>query len=427
MMAGRRHRDWHGAGRRWRRSLRWRLVTLFVLLALATSAVFLGGVQRVVRSGWQGYAQPLVADYADRLATEIGSPPDPERARAIADRLPITIRIDGPAVNLSTGTPAATGQDHRDGFGLVRQTADGHRIVFGLAAPEPADGSRGSVWSTLAMLLGLTLVAFFAVHRLLRPIEAIGAGVARFGRGDFSQPIRLARRDEIGELAERVNRMAASLQGMLDAKRALLLAISHELRSPLTRARVNAELVEEGEARTALLRDLSAMRDLIDDLLESERLASGHAALQAELVDAAALVRELVADQFGDAGVGLALPPEGCALRADPVRLKLLVRNLVDNALRHGAGAGRAPEVRVEIADGSFRLTVRDFGRGVDAEQLARLAEPFYRPDAARQRATGGVGLGLALSRLVAEAHGGSLTLRRAEPGLEAVAVWPVA
>ena len=81
--------------------------------------------------------------------------------------------------------------------------------------------------------------------------------------------------------------MANSLQGMLDAKRALLLAISHELRSPLTRARVNAELVGEGEHRDALLRDLSEMRDLITDLLESERLATGHSALQTERVDLA--------------------------------------------------------------------------------------------------------------------------------------------
>ena len=85
---------------------------------------------------------------------------------------------------------------------------------------------------------------------------------------------------------------------MLDAKRALLLAISHELRSPLTRARLNAELVAEGETRDALLRDLGEMRDLITDLLESERLAAGHAALQREPVDLTALVRELVAAQF---------------------------------------------------------------------------------------------------------------------------------
>jgi signal transduction histidine kinase len=101
--------------------------------------------------------------------------------------------------------------------------------------------------------------------------------------------------DELGALAERINGMAANLSGMLDAKRTLLLAISHELRSPLTRARVNAELLDDGPERQALLRDLAEMRELITSLLESERLAAGHSALHAEATDLAALAQDVVA------------------------------------------------------------------------------------------------------------------------------------
>jgi signal transduction histidine kinase len=255
---------------------------------------------------------------------------------------------------------------------------------------------------------------------MLRPLHYIGEGVARFGAGDFAQPIRKTRNDELGDLAERINHMATSLQGMLDAKRALLLAISHELRSPLTRARVNAELVGEGEHRDALLRDLSEMRDLISDLLESERLTTGHAALQTENVDLAALARDVVATQFAGATLTLELDAALGPVRADPMRLKLLLRNLIDNALRHSAGAARAPVVSL-AREGTrgIALGVRDFGPGVTPEQLQRLSEPFYRPDSARVRATGGVGLGLYLCRLIAQAHGGELRIRRAEPGLE--------
>ncbi len=257
-----------------------------------------------------------------------------------------------------------------------------------------------------------------------RPLHHIGEGVARFGAGDFTKPIAKIRNDELGELGDRINRMATSLQGMLDAKRALLLAISHELRSPLTRARVNAELVGEGEHRDALLRDLSEMRDLISDLLESERLATGHSALHTESVDLAALVREVVATQFAGAPLTLELDESIGALQADPMRLKLLLRNLIDNALRHSAGAAQAPVVSLRREpDGRIALTVRDFGPGVSDEQLQRLSEPFYRTDSARARATGGVGLGLYLCRLIAQAHGGELRLRRAEPGLEVTAL----
>ena len=276
---------WHAAHRRWRHSLKWRLVTLFLLLALASTAVFMFGTQRALQSGWQGWVKPIVADYADKLVTEIGSPPDPARAAAIAARLPLTIRIEGAQVQYDSHPRDEALRARRfdpSHWGLVRESADGHRIAFGLAGPSPEARPRVFGWVTLAGLLLLTALAYAYVRRLLRPLEAIGEGVARFGAGEFGQPIVVRRHDELGELAERINRMAGSLHGMLDAKRALLLAISHELRSPLTRARVNAELVGEGEHRDALLRDLGEMRDLITDLLESERLAAGHAALQTE-------------------------------------------------------------------------------------------------------------------------------------------------
>lgn len=430
-------RRWHAAHRRWRHSLHWRLVTVFLLLALASTVVFLFGMQRVLRSGWEGYAQPIVADYVDRLAAEIGSPPDVARAQAIVSRLPVSVRIDGPQVRFDShpgaGAPRHWGAAEQrefgtEGWNLTRTTADGHRIRFGLAATARESPARVFGLLTLAVLLALTLAAYGYVRHLLRPLQPIGAAVARFGAGDFATPIPPLRRDELGDLAERINAMAAGLRDRLDAKRALLLAISHELRSPLTRARVNAELVAEGEHREALLRDLAEMRDLIDDLLESERLVQGHAALHTETVDLVTLVRELVATRFAGAALTLELDESLGPQAADPMRLRLLLRNLIDNALRHSAGAGRPPVVSLarDGQAGWLRLAVRDFGPGVSEEQLARLSEPFYRADPARQRSTGGVGLGLTLCRLVAQAHRGQLVMHRAQPGLEVVARWPI-
>ncbi len=423
---------WHAGQHRWRHSMRHslkrRLVLVFILLALAVAGVFVIGAKRMFTAGWQSYAKPLVADYIDKLALEIGAPPSVEQARAIVARLPVTLRIEGPQVHFDShpGLQRPWLDDDGDArhgaesWGLVRATGDGHRITFGLVGPLHSERPRVFGWITLAALLGLTLAAYAYVSRMLRPLQHIGEGAARFGAGDFSRPIPQVRRDELGDLAERVNAMAKGLHGMLDAKRALLLAISHELRSPLTRARVNAELVGEGEHKDALLRDLSEMRDLISDLLESERLASGHAALQTERVDLAALARDVVAAQFAQAALTLELDATLPPLQADPMRLKLLLRNLIDNALKHSAGAARPPIVKLAIeSDGRVALGVRDFGPGVGDEQLQRLAEPFYRPDSARTRASGGVGLGLYLCKLVAQAHGGELRIRRAAPGLD--------
>ncbi|MCA0239305.1 MAG: HAMP domain-containing histidine kinase [Proteobacteria bacterium] len=445
-------KPWRHARRRLAHSLRARLLLLFVLLALATAAVFLFGMQRVLATGWQGWARPLASDYVDRLAAELGSPPDADKARALVQRLPITVRIDGPRVHFDShpgryrdrgpgpgpGPGPGDGDGDRDGdrdrdgpgdrdaarsWAQVRHSADGHRIVFGLASLPDAGRSRRIAWTTLAVLLALTLLAYAVVHRLLRPLRAIGDGVARFGRGQFEPPIAVPRPDELGELAGRVNRMAASLRHRLEDQRALLLAISHELRSPLTRARLNAELVDDGPPKAALLRDLAEMRELITSLLEGERIAAGAQALQLEPVDLAALARALAADRDRlDLALADDLPP----VQADATRLKLLLRNLLDNARRHGGGDAAAPAqlfLRRED-DGRLALGVRDHGPGVPDEQLPRLAQAFYRPDSARTRAAGGVGLGLYLCRLVAQAHGGELRIRNAQPGLEVAMVW---
>ncbi len=450
------------AARRWRDaltfSIKGRLVLLFVLLSLATSAVFLLGMRQLLRNGWLGYAAPLVTDYADRLAADLGSPPDEARARALTQRLPITISVEGTQVQFEA-PPGGTRHEHRGrlgepgrrgghdgrgmphdaddqalgdaaepgsaGWGMVRRSADGHRIVFGLARPPDHLRPRLFGWATLALLLALTALAYAYVRRLLEPLDGIGAGVEAYGRGEFDRPIAVQRADELGALATRINGMASNLHGILEAKRALLLAISHELRSPLTRARVNVELLDDGAPRQALLHDLAEMRDLIDNLLESERLAQGHAALQAEAVDLSALVRELVAAQFDGNDLLLELDDIGAAVQADPTRLRLLLRNLLDNALRHGAAATTPPSVFLRTeADGRLALGVRDRGSGVTPAQRARLSEAFYRPDSARTRAAGGVGLGLTLCRLVAQAHGGELRIRDAAPGLEVIAVW---
>jgi len=448
---------WHRRARQAvRRSLRVRLVLVFLVLALGLAVTFIAGVQQSVAVAWREAARPLLIDYVDHLAREVGSPPSVARAQAITARLPIALRISGPAVNWASepdgpGPGGSVGTDTgRPGWGqepgwrradgherlLVRTTADGHRLEFGLSAQTWQQRPR-IAWATLGALLLLTALAWLYVRHLLRPLDDIRAGAQRFGAGRFDVPIpvrRAGRPDELGQLAATINTMGGDIHQMLEAKRALLLAMSHELRSPLTRARLNAELLPEGgdgqAPRQALLRDLGEMARLIADLLESERLAGRHAALQREPVDLAELAREVVAElaprHAGAAGVRISTPADLPPLLLDRARMRLLLRNLLDNALRHSEPGAPAPELHLRPAGGQLELEVRDHGPGVAAEHLAQLAQPFYRPDSARQRSTGGVGLGLYLCRLVAEAHGGRLELGNAAPGLAVRVVLPM-
>lgn len=462
---------WHRrAWRTFAHSLKLRLVLVFLVLAFATVLVATLAAQKAFTAGWRDAGRPLVRDYIDRLAAEIvpdpAQPPRIDRAEALAARLPVRIDIEGPVVNwhsrspgLEAGSPAPAWarRDARHPLAdwSLRTTADGHRLRFGVQGPEP-EGRPAVILGALAVLLLLPALAYRAVRRLFRPIETIGAGVRRFGAGDFSQPIAVRHPrhpDELGELALTINTMGRDIHAMLEAQRTLLLAISHELRSPLTRARLHTELLPEDEAvrpqREALQREIQAMSRLIGDLLESERLAGPNVVLQREAVDPLALVREVVDEVTGRVADSEASKPADAVphrpplIRVeaepglgtwslDPARVRLLVRNLLDNALRHGAaGAGAsAPEIHLKLkrvgAQGeSLEISVRDHGPGVPPEALERLAEPFWRPDAARTRQEGGVGLGLTLCRRVAEAHGGRLLFERAAPGLRVRAVLP--
>ena len=444
-------RGWHRRfGARLRHSLRLKLIALFLLFAVLMSAAFIGGMQRALSWGWREAARPMITDYVDRLAAEIGSPPDVARAQALADRLPLTVRIEGPVVNWRSDAQDASnaralrgwrrsagiGSERDRGFPslLTRTSADGHCIAFGLGEWSAQQRSHAIGWITLGVLLMLTALAYLAIRRMLEPLGDIRAGAERFGRGDFAQPIPVRRRNELGDLARRINTSASQLHGMLEAKRALLLSISHELRSPLTRARLNAELLptdasHDQRLRAALLRDIAEMRDLIDALLEGERLASPHAALQLGATDIAALAQAVIDDRLLPGAVPpvrlIVDGPLPSAIALDAARIRVLLRNLLVNALQHGR-ATRPPELTLHAEAGELQITVRDFGPGVDTALLPRLTQAFLRADNARQRATGGVGLGLYLCRLIVEAHGGTIEARNAAPGLEWLARLPI-
>jgi signal transduction histidine kinase len=461
------HLPWHHRARRAvGHSIKLRLVLLFLALAAAMTFVFVSGAQRAFSVGWRDAARPLLMDYVDHLAAEIApagnGPPSIARAQELAARLPITIDISGPtvtwrshpeqalpawqrvdvdAIGLQGGDAGSSAwRDEASWVRLVRRdTADGHRIAFGLNAAAFERRPRMVGYAVLSLLL-LTLLAYLYVRRLLRPLDAITAGAQRFGAGQFDTPIPIRRPhkpDELGQLAATINTMGRDIHGMLEAKRALLLAISHELRSPLTRARLHTELLPEAQAdiapqREALQRDLQEMATLISDLLESERLASPHAALQREPLDLAALAAEVqqeLAARHPESAPGIRLLPAADlpTLPLDASRMRMLLRNLLDNALRHGTPPGApAPELRLSsTADSGITLAVRDFGPGVPEAQLPNLAEPFYRPDSARTRHAGGVGLGLNLCKLVAQAHGGTLQAHNANPGLTVTVTLP--
>lgn len=385
--------------------------------------------------------------HADYVLNDIGSPPSIERARAITERVPVDIRLSGPGVDWTSDPNfpqieqipfgpipiGFLGLDKRSQqnleswaknlklvrFGEYRRHAfvelvrDGYKII--IASPRMKETPRPDYTQLAIGLISIIVLVgcYFAVRWLVKPIKWIQKGTARIGQGDLDYRIRATRSDDLGELATDINRMADDVKDMLEAKQQLLLAISHELRSPLTRAKVALEFLDDSQVKHDLLGDIREMEKLIADLLESERMNAGHTTLRRSTVELGAMLQELVHAEFEDRfeRINLRLPALPVVREVDEVRVRLVAKNLIENALRYTPAGGPPVEVELNAKPGMVVLRVRDHGPGIPKEHLSRVTEPFYRADPARSRSTGGLGLGLYLAKRIAEAHRGSLVI----------------
>jgi len=197
----------------------------------------------------------------------------------------------------------------------------------------------------------------------------------------------------------------------------MLLAISHELRSPLTRTKVALEFLDDEVTRKSILDDVEEMEHLITDLLESERLNTQHSKLQRKSLDLTKLINDLVSADFvaEQRQIRLNMPSGPTFCDVDETRIRLLIKNLIDNALCYAPSDDNEIAITVERNPNEISIEVADHGCGMSAEQVERATEPFYRADPARCRDTGGFGLGLYLCRRIAEAHDGTLEIASEE------------
>jgi signal transduction histidine kinase len=205
--------------------------------------------------------------------------------------------------------------------------------------------------------------------------------------------------------------MADDIEGMLEAKRDLFLAISHELRTPVTRARVAVELIEDDVQREAVAADMKEMDSLISDLAEAEAMLTRHSTLNRQPHSISQLILAELNEYFVDSGIAAPKPSNDDYALLDGMRIRLLLRNLLKNALRHTDLKQNRPTVIAAVGEEGLLLEVKDSGEGIDAQHLGRVTEAFYRPDASRQRKTGGFGLGLYLCRNIVVAHRGTMTI----------------
>jgi signal transduction histidine kinase len=314
------------------------------------------------------------------------------------------------SANVTGGPPLAAPERGRHSWrhrGWSVELPDGRSLAVRLA--EDRRPPRFAWLAFLALVaLAVALAAYPVVRRLTRRLERLQASVERLGEGDLSARVELHGRDEVARLADSFNRAAARIESLVSSHRMLLANASHELRTPLARIKMAIELMKERadpQKKAELERDIAELDELITDILMASRLDAVAGLEAKEEVDLLALAAEECA-RYDCTAEG-----EPTLVTGDPRLLRRLIRNLLENANRHGA-----PPVEVSVRQGVLR--VRDHGGGVAAAERDRIFEPFHRVGT-----SAGTGLGLTLVRQIARRHGGDAKIEPCEGRGTCVAV----
>lgn len=391
------------------------VLLLFTVLVSMSWLLWAGGQEE----------RDLGAGYAATVAELLPPPERPaaelqEAVARLAARLRLDVAVfgaDGSRL-ASAGRPLPAPEPGRAethwirprgrGLAVALRLPDG-RFFVARSLHAPARGHAFFLTALALLAAAIALGAWPVARRLTRRLERLRQRVEDLGKGDLRSRAPIEGQDEVADLARSFNRAAERIEALVTAQRRMLAFASHELRSPLARLRVALEMMAADPAQKAgAERDLAELDGLIGELLEASRLEA-YGASSSEDVDLLALVAEEAARTGADAeGVPV-------VVRGDARLLRRLVRNLLENGRRHAGGS--PVEARVEKGGPKgVRLRVSDRGPGVAEAERERIFEPFYRPPGSAESGEG-YGLGLALVRQIARAHGGDAVCRPREGG----------
>lgn len=286
-------------------------------------------------------------------------------------------------------------------WGVSRQT---RRILFGVFC-----------------LLSIGIVPTLAARQLVRPVKKLADAVYTFGLNPQSLAIAETGPSEIRQVIKTFNAMQAQIHRFIAHRTTMLAAISHDLRTPLTRMRLRGEYIEDDEQREKLFHDVDEMQTMIDGALAFFRdSADDEAPTTFDLPD----VLNTIVNDYADRDIDVPyLGPAHCICWGRPFALKRVFTNLVENAVKYAT----PPEIELSLGAGTVLVEIRDRGPGIPPNALDRVFDPYYRLEKSRNLASGGFGLGLTAAQSIVQEHGGEIILaNRPEGGLKALVTLPM-
>lgn len=393
---------------------------LAIMLAMAVTLIFM------VSAFFAFFVYPstlpmthrVLEEYAHALAA--GSP-NFETAEDLSRRLNVQTRYEGQdgtwetADGLPTITQVQKGQaDYSLGREYyVASAPNGGTYLFVWNFGERMHGVHVKLlWLLLFLMMAVVFSAYSFQKRLLRPLRSLDDGVKRLSAGHLDISLPVLTRDEFGALTDAFNQMVRRVKQMIQARDQLLLDVSHELRSPLTRMKVALALLPDDENRAGLGADLKEMEAMITELLELERLRDGRG-IRCERRDLVPILRDAAKGyEQGPPGISFVGIPPQILLDIDGEKIRTVLRNVFENAVKYALPNSEPVKIFAEQKGEWVVVRISDDGPGIPDADISNLFEPFFRVDRSRSKKTGGYGLGLSICKRIMEAHGGSIVVQ---------------
>ena len=364
------------------------------------------------------------------LIYEVGIPPDKDKAKQICNDLEIDMRFEAAPENTWTTSddiptlteilsdPEIRQRYDEDESIIVTYKSSPYSVIRfpqGVFIIKPFD-ARGFFKPERAILLLILFISiiivvlYFLLRSLFSPLKELSVAVENIGEGRYDVKLPKGRSDELGELADSIGEMSEKINSSIKAKEQLLIDVSHELRSPLTRIKLGLEV---GSSKEKIEEDVLEMERMITGLLENYRADSGFASIKPVRADLALLLEETVLEYMEQDRLNFVKPGKEIFAEIDLDKIQVVFRNLIDNALKYSEGK---IDISITGQKGEAVVSIKDSGVGIAAEDLKNIFEPFYRADRSRSRLTGGFGLGLSICKKIIDAHKGSLAIH-SSPG----------
>ena len=416
------------------RSIFFKLLVIYVTTTILLIIAIRGTIHRAF--GPQQMLETSIGQnflhHATQIIAEIGDPPSREQASRLAAKLELPIRIESDHESWATDSTlpilstldleTIQADDPLNGIlygGLyhgrpvfVFDRSETRLGLFFLQRP-PIFNFPGTVIVLIVGVVTLILSgSYFMVRRLFRPIHWLVTGVEEVGKGNLDYHVPRCSSDELGKLTQSFNDMTQRVRDMIRARDRLLVDVSHELRSPLTRMKVALEFVPDDQTKEKIQHDIRELETMLTEVLESERLTSDFGQLVHAKTDLIALVNAVVEGYANrKPGVRVVSSIPFLHLTLDRDRVRIAIRNVIENAVKYSPPNNRQVEVHIVQDASTVSVSIQDHGPGIPPDDQPLIFEPFYRVDKSRTRDTGGYGLGLSLAKKIMVAHGGDLTL----------------